>query len=373
MAPNPHRPDSRRHRRLERHRPGHRRVPRVRPGPMSSSAVAPRPPWPSRWPRSPPPAGSAEAHVLDVRQVDEMRGFVARATESTGRLDIMVNNAGLSHPEAILEESDPEHWRVMLETNVFALLVGSQAAVEAMRACGAEGHLVNISSVAAQRPDSGVYGATKHAVNCINNSLRRELMDDPIKVLTVMPGAIATNFARNFDSAVLQGLVGVAGAADPASRDHQGRAAARRGPGRRPGRPPRSPVHPRGRGRGRPVGRDPPGRASTCRRSWSDPSATSTCSRVDAPRSAVAGRQTRSRKTGVSGGRRWASRPEAAIRATRPSRSSRCGQFDADHGGPELAVVLLHVLEQDDVVGRTQALVEKAPEAPGCWGKATTK
>jgi NADP-dependent 3-hydroxy acid dehydrogenase YdfG len=155
--------------------------------------------------------GSGEAHVLDVRQVDEMRAFVARATESTGRLDIMVNNAGLSHPEAILEESDPEHWRVMLETNIFALLVGSQAAVQAMRACGAEGHLVNISSVAAQRPDSGVYGATKHAVNCINNSLRRELMNDPIKVLTVMPGAIATNFARHFDSAILEGLVGAAG------------------------------------------------------------------------------------------------------------------------------------------------------------------
>jgi NADP-dependent 3-hydroxy acid dehydrogenase YdfG len=160
--------------------------------------------------------GSAEAHVLDVRQVDQMRGFVARATEATGRLDIMVNNAGLSHPEAILAETDPEHWRIMLETNVFALLVGSQAAVEAMRACGAEGHIVNISSVAALRSDSGVYGATKHAVNCINNSLRRELMEDSIKVLTVMPGAIATNFARNFDSAVLQGLVSVGGAEVPA-------------------------------------------------------------------------------------------------------------------------------------------------------------
>jgi NADP-dependent 3-hydroxy acid dehydrogenase YdfG len=160
--------------------------------------------------------GSAEAHVVDVRRVDEMRGFVAHATESTGRLDVMVNNAGLSHPDAILEESDPEHWRVMLETNVFALLVGSQAAVQAMRACGAEGHLVNISSVAALRSDSGVYGATKHAVNCITNSLRRELMEEPIKVLTVMPGAIATNFARNFDSTVLQGLVSVAGDDIPA-------------------------------------------------------------------------------------------------------------------------------------------------------------
>jgi NADP-dependent 3-hydroxy acid dehydrogenase YdfG len=175
------------------------------PGPMNDSVA-----------RITSAGGTAEAHVVDVRVVDEIRSLVDHAAESTGRLDIMVNNAGLSHPEAILEESDPEHWRVMLETNVFALLVGSQAGVQAMRACGAEGHLVNISSVAALRSDSGVYGATKHAVNCINNSLRRELMDEPIKVLTVMPGAIATNFARNFDSATLQGLVSVSGDDIPA-------------------------------------------------------------------------------------------------------------------------------------------------------------
>ena len=159
--------------------------------------------------------GSAEAHVLDVRDVAQTRALVDAAVASTGRLDIMVNNAGLSHPEPIVE-ADPEHWRVMLETNLLALLVGCQAAVRAMRACGAQGHVVNISSVAALRPDSGVYGATKHAVNTISETLRRELMDDPIKVVTIMPGAIATNFARNFDPAILQGLVSAVGGDAPA-------------------------------------------------------------------------------------------------------------------------------------------------------------
>jgi NADP-dependent 3-hydroxy acid dehydrogenase YdfG len=139
-----------------------------------------------------------------------VQALVDGALESTGRLDIMVNNAGLSHPEPILE-ADVEGWRAMLETNVLALLVGSQAAVKAMRACGATGHIVNISSVAALRPDSGVYGATKHAVNTICNSLRKELEDDPIQVVNIMPGAIATNFARNFDPAVLQGMVAMSG------------------------------------------------------------------------------------------------------------------------------------------------------------------
>jgi NADP-dependent 3-hydroxy acid dehydrogenase YdfG len=154
--------------------------------------------------------GEARVVTCDVREPAAVQGLVDTAVEATGRLDVMVNNAGLSHPEPIAE-ADVEGWRAMLETNVLALLVGCQAAVRAMRACGATGHIVNISSVAALRPDSGVYGATKHAVNTICNTLRRELMDDPIQVVNVMPGAIATNFARNFDPAVLEGMVAMTG------------------------------------------------------------------------------------------------------------------------------------------------------------------
>jgi NADP-dependent 3-hydroxy acid dehydrogenase YdfG len=76
-----------------------------------------------------------------------------------------------------------------------------------MRQCRAEGHIVNVSSIAAQRADSGVYGSTKHAVNCISSTLRKELEDDSIRVVNVMPGAIATNFARNFDPAFVASLV----------------------------------------------------------------------------------------------------------------------------------------------------------------------
>ena len=122
----------------------------------------------------------------------------------------MVNNAGLSYPAPILD-GDPEEWRAMFETNVIALLAGCQAAVRAMRACKAAGHIVNISSIAALRPDSGVYGSTKHAVNCISATLRRELEEDTIRVVNVMPGAIATNFARNFDPKVVAGLVQASG------------------------------------------------------------------------------------------------------------------------------------------------------------------
>jgi NADP-dependent 3-hydroxy acid dehydrogenase YdfG len=154
--------------------------------------------------------GQASVFGVDVRDPAQVQGLVDRAVRDTGRLDIMVNNAGVSYPAPIVE-GDPEQWRTMLETNVLALLVGCQAAVRAMRACQAEGHIVNISSIAAQRRDSGVYGSTKHAVNCISATLRGELEDDTIAVVNVMPGAIATNFARNFDPEFVAGFVKMAG------------------------------------------------------------------------------------------------------------------------------------------------------------------
>ena len=154
--------------------------------------------------------GDARVVTLDVRDVAQVRALVDGAVAETGRLDIMVNNAGVSFPSKIAD-ADPEEWRAMFETNVIALLAGSQAAIRAMRACKADGHIVNISSIAAQRNDSGVYGSTKHAVNCIGATLRTELEGDTIRVVTVMPGAIATNFARNFDPEFVAGFVKATG------------------------------------------------------------------------------------------------------------------------------------------------------------------
>ncbi len=154
--------------------------------------------------------GQATIVVLDVRDVQQVQELVDGALRDTGRVDILVNNAGLSYPGSIAD-ADPEHWRAMLETNVLGLLAGSQAAIRAMRQCGAEGHIVNISSIAAQRSDSGVYGATKHAVNCISATLRTELEEDSIRVINVMPGAIVTNFARNFDPEFLAGFIKASG------------------------------------------------------------------------------------------------------------------------------------------------------------------
>jgi len=154
--------------------------------------------------------GKSVAVVTDIRDAKAVQGLVDTALKETGRLDIFVNNAGVSYLGNILD-AEPESWSNMLETNVFSLLVGCQAAVRAMRASGNPGHIVNISSVAALNPESGVYGATKHAVNVITNTLRAELIDDPIQVITVMPGLVATNIGRNVDPAIVAGLVAMSG------------------------------------------------------------------------------------------------------------------------------------------------------------------
>ena len=154
--------------------------------------------------------GSASVMTADVRDPLQVEQIVATAVKQTGRLDVMVNNAGLEFPSTILD-GKPEEWRAMLETNVLALLVGCQAAVMAMRECGAEGHIINISSVSAQRRNSGVYGATKHAVNVISASLRDELEEDDIRVTNILPGATATNFARNFPAPFVEKMIEMSG------------------------------------------------------------------------------------------------------------------------------------------------------------------
>ena len=153
----------------------------------------------------------AYTRTLDVRHLDSIKTLISDAVSETARLDILVNSAGVLYPAGIIDGS-PDEWREMLDTNILAVLTTCQLAVHAMRQCGAHGQIVNISSTASQRPDSGVYGATKHAVNCISNTLRRELRDDSIRVINVLPGATATNLFRYFRAEQLNDILTRAGA-----------------------------------------------------------------------------------------------------------------------------------------------------------------
>lgn len=154
--------------------------------------------------------GNVEIVIANVRDLDEVRRIIARAADDTGRLDLMINNAGVGYHEPIHTGTDA-HWREMFEVNVLALLAGTQAAVAAMRRFGGGGHIVNVSSLATRGTTSGVYGATKAAVNYLSEGLRQELENDNIRVTCLIPGVTATNFARNWDASIVNGIGALAG------------------------------------------------------------------------------------------------------------------------------------------------------------------
>ena len=166
--------------------------------------------------------GKADLATFDVADTAALQAWIQRAADETGRLDVMINNAGFGDFGTSFLGGEPDIWKGMLDVNVLALAVGSQAAVAAMRATESQGNIINISSVAAIRRDSGMYGATKHAVNCINASLRSELEDDTIRVTSIMPGVFATNFSRNVGDDMMGMIAGMAGV-ENVERDAEGR------------------------------------------------------------------------------------------------------------------------------------------------------
>lgn len=157
--------------------------------------------------------GGATLSAFDMKDLVAVDAMIKKAAAHGDRLDIMVNNAGLGFQTPITE-ADPDEWRQMVDVNILGLLMGCQSAVREMRATGSKGQIINISSIAALRRDSGVYGATKHAVNCINASLRGELEDDDIRVTSIMPGVFGTNFVRNFNPEMVNGIMEAVGMTD---------------------------------------------------------------------------------------------------------------------------------------------------------------
>ena len=153
--------------------------------------------------------GGATFQTFDMTDEAALRAFIDAADAHGDGLDVLVNNAGLGYIQEGIVDGNPAHWREMLDVNVYALLVGCQQAIRAMRKRGRPGRIINVSSTAAIRRESGVYGATKHAVNVITSSLREELQDDDIRVTSLMPGPFATNFGRNLSAETINGMAGM--------------------------------------------------------------------------------------------------------------------------------------------------------------------
>jgi NADP-dependent 3-hydroxy acid dehydrogenase YdfG len=132
----------------------------------------------------------------DVIEWDDQQAAVAAALDSFGRLDASLANAGFGAKRGFLEES-VEHWKAMIDTNVYGAALSIRAALAHFREQNA-GHMLLMSSVAGRRNLAGsLYSATKWAVTAMGENLRNEVGDTPIRVTLVEPGMVDTPFFDN--------------------------------------------------------------------------------------------------------------------------------------------------------------------------------
>jgi NADP-dependent 3-hydroxy acid dehydrogenase YdfG len=141
--------------------------------------------------------GKAVAIATDVTQRDQVQKLVDAAVQTYGRVDVMINNAGLM-PQAPLERLKVDEWDRMIDVNIKGVLYGIAAALPYMKQRKA-GHIINVSSVAGHRvgPGFAVYAATKHAVRALSEGLRQEVKPYNIRTTVISPGAVATELPQS--------------------------------------------------------------------------------------------------------------------------------------------------------------------------------
>lgn len=137
------------------------------------------------------------AVACDVADPLQVAGLVKAVLSKYGRIDVWVNNAGQGLLDFVEHMSMPDCHR-LFETNLFGAIHGMQAVIPVMRAQKA-GTIINISSVAGHIavPGMAAYSASKHALNAIGKAARLELASSGVRVITVCPGYIATDFGQN--------------------------------------------------------------------------------------------------------------------------------------------------------------------------------
>jgi NADP-dependent 3-hydroxy acid dehydrogenase YdfG len=133
---------------------------------------------------------------LDVRDKRAVEGAIGSLPTEWSAIDVLVNNAGLARGLGPVHEGEPEDWEEMIDTNVKGLLYVTRAVVPGMLARN-RGHIINVGSIAGREvyPGGSVYCATKFAVRALTQGLRVDLHGTPIRVTTVDPGLVETEFS----------------------------------------------------------------------------------------------------------------------------------------------------------------------------------
>ena len=152
-------------------------------------------------------SGKAIAIQTDVTRCDQVKDLVDTAVKTYGRIDIMINNAGLM-PQSLLESLRIDDWDRMIDVNIKGVLYGIAAALPYMKEQKA-GHIINVSSVAGHKvgPGGAVYAATKHAVRALSEGLRQEVKPYNIRTTVISPGAVATELPNSVTDPAVSGRI----------------------------------------------------------------------------------------------------------------------------------------------------------------------
>jgi NADP-dependent 3-hydroxy acid dehydrogenase YdfG len=148
--------------------------------------------------------GKAVAVVTDVTNREDVRKLVDAAVETYGRIDVLINNAGVM-PLSPLDRLKVDEWDQMIDVNVKGVLYGIAAALPHMKEQGS-GHFINLSSVAGHKlfAGSAVYSATKFAVRALSDGLRQEMASHNIRTTIISPGAVKTELLDHISEADVQ-------------------------------------------------------------------------------------------------------------------------------------------------------------------------
>ncbi|PYS50590.1 MAG: short-chain dehydrogenase [Acidobacteria bacterium] len=138
--------------------------------------------------------GNVTGVVCDVRDYDEVKALVEHTVSEFGGVDVLVNNAGIGIFGRV-DETEPEDFRSVIETNLFGVFYCCREAIPRMKRRGG-GYIINISSLAGTNahPQMAVYNASKFGLNGFSEALMQEVRHDGIKVSYIMPGSVNTNF-----------------------------------------------------------------------------------------------------------------------------------------------------------------------------------
>lgn len=141
--------------------------------------------------------GQAIYKVTDVTSHDQMEELAAYALKEFGKIDVLINNAGLM-PNSFLYKKQIDNWNKVIDVNIKGVLYGIAAVLPSMRE-RKSGHIINLSSVAGHvvGPTSTVYAATKHAVRAISEGLRKEEYGNNIRSTIISPGAVKSELPES--------------------------------------------------------------------------------------------------------------------------------------------------------------------------------